>query len=412
MGKMERRRKSVFGPALGKKAVVFFDDINSDTLNDERCDRVDRLLKQCIQYGQIFSSDDGRLSNLVDISFLATSELSEQPDEVLTHFAPVVLEPLTMPVVTGILNKMMLWHLDARGFGKEFDSSINELISASLTIYKMVLETGGEFEQYSWNLRDALRCIHGLLLSVPEAIEDVPAIKRLWVHESLRVFSDRLSKTHLTAKVVEYVESVCEEHLQATVKDLLSHLELADPADIVHMNTCSIFFCDFSDPKADTRSYTEVIDMEHLHKVVGGYLREYNNMTKRPMHYFNVVRFFIRNMAKATRVLKHPRGHLVIVGPVGVGRHSLARMAGHASDSEVHQFEIVNNWRYADWLETFKTALVRAATEDKRSLFIVSDVEFELNDCKALVNHVVNSGDVMHLFSSEERSVKAIPTLS
>ena len=297
---------------------------------------------------------------------------------------------------------MMLWHLDARGFGKEFDSSINQLITACLTIYQMVIDTG-EFARYSWNLRDALRCIHGLLLSVPEAIEDVPAMKRLWVHEALRVFSDRLCESYGMTKVIEYVETVCEEHLKATVKELLSHLELADPADMVNMNTSTIFFCDFSDPKADTRSYTEVIDMEHLHKVVGGYLREYNNMTRRPMHYFNIFRFFVRTMSKSTRVLRHPRGHLVLVGPVGVGRHSVSRMAGHASDSEVHQFEMGNEFNYSEWLDTFKTALIRAATEDKRSVFILSDVEFEFDDCKALINHVVNSGDVMHLFSTDER---------
>ena len=108
MGKMERRRKCVYGPALGKKAVVFFDDIHSESLSKDGCDRVNMLLKQCIQHGQIFESDDGRLSNLVDISFLAASELSDKPIEVLSHFAPVILEPLTMETVTGILNKVII----------------------------------------------------------------------------------------------------------------------------------------------------------------------------------------------------------------------------------------------------------------------------------------------------------------
>lgn len=83
----------------------------------------------------------------------------------------------------------------------------------------------------------------------------------------------------------------------------------------------------------------QVVDFEHLHTVVRGYVTEYNNMNKRPMHYLTVFFYLIRNMAKASRVLKQPAGHLVLVGGQGVGRHSLARMAAHASDCHVHQFE-------------------------------------------------------------------------
>lgn len=34
--------------------------------------------------------------------------------------------------------------------------------------------------------------VQGVLLSVPEVTPDLQSIKRLWIHECLRIFSDRL----------------------------------------------------------------------------------------------------------------------------------------------------------------------------------------------------------------------------
>ena len=38
---------------MGKKAVIFFDDVQTETLNCRTANRVDMLLKQCIQHGQV-----------------------------------------------------------------------------------------------------------------------------------------------------------------------------------------------------------------------------------------------------------------------------------------------------------------------------------------------------------------------
>ena len=78
-------------------------------------------------------------------------------------------------------------------------------------------------------------------------------------------------------------------------------MDMVELADVSEMNVHSIFFCDFSDPKSESRSYVEVLDMEHLTQVVNGYVTEYNNMNKKPMHYMTVFRHFMRTMSKASR---------------------------------------------------------------------------------------------------------------
>ena len=96
MGQMERRRKAVYGPTLGKKAVIFLDDIHTEVLNSSTTDRLDMLLRQCIHQGRIFDGrDGGPSSQLVEINFLATSRICTDVDnDILEDFAPVVIEPI------------------------------------------------------------------------------------------------------------------------------------------------------------------------------------------------------------------------------------------------------------------------------------------------------------------------------
>ena len=97
MGQMERRRKAVYGPTLGKKAVIFLDDIHTEALNSSTTDRLDMLLRQCIHHGRIFNSRDvdGPSSQLVDINFLATARLcTDTTNDFLDDFAPLVIEPI------------------------------------------------------------------------------------------------------------------------------------------------------------------------------------------------------------------------------------------------------------------------------------------------------------------------------
>lgn len=65
----------------------------------------------------------------------------------------------------------------------------------------------------------------GVLLSVPETMEEVSCMKTLWIHEVARVFGDRLVDSPDRQWLLSKVEDACTKHLQTDFHQLLQHLK-------------------------------------------------------------------------------------------------------------------------------------------------------------------------------------------
>ena len=63
-----------------------------------------------------------------------------------------------------------------------------------------------------------------MLLSVPEAMEDMISMKRLWVHEVLRVFCDRLVDGSDQNWLFGQLRMVIEEKLEENMDEMFLHL--------------------------------------------------------------------------------------------------------------------------------------------------------------------------------------------
>uniref|UniRef100_A0A1B0D1E5 Uncharacterized protein n=1 Tax=Phlebotomus papatasi TaxID=29031 RepID=A0A1B0D1E5_PHLPP len=385
MSKLDKRRKGVFGPPLGKKCIIFIDDLSMPI--KEKCGAQPpiELLRMWMDHRMWYDQTENVPIKLIDIQLLCAMG-SRGVGNIITprftrHFNTIAIDNFVDDTLKAIFSKIVLWHLDTRGFSKEFDPCIEEIVLSTLEIYNKVkvrLLPTPKRPHYIFNLRDFARVVQGVLLSVPEAIEDLSGMRRLWVHEVLRIYGDRLVDIEDRKWLFD---SLCELHENDMRK---------------------LIYCDFTNPKADTKNYIEVQDIDELTNVVEAYQVEFNNMSKKPMDLI-LFRFAIEHLSRICRILKQPRSHALLIGVDGSGRQSLSRLASHIMDYELFQVEITKKYDKDEWRLDIKNILKRISTNELHGVFLVTDKQIKEESFLEEINNLLICGEVPNIFSTDDK---------
>lgn len=349
MSKLEKRRKNVFGPSMGKKCVYFIDDVSIPKRESSAAQPPIELLRLWLDHSIWHEQKELQPVQLEDLQFIC-SMTSENHSNYISprfkrHFHLLTIDEFQDETVKTIYSKIILWHLDTRGFSKEFDPCIQEIVNSTLTISKLMrsrLFPTPTTMQYVFNIRDFSRVVSGVLLSVPEATEDLNSMRRMWFHEVLRTYSDRLMEQQDKDWLLENIVQISEENMKLPIRELCDKYFETKDQSVIESGLGKMMFCDFTNPKADTRNYLEVQDFDELVNVVDSYLVEYNNM-KKPINLI-FFKYTIEHLSRICRIIKQSRNHAIILGQHGRGRQSLAKLAAHIVDREMFQVPIANNF--------------------------------------------------------------------
>ena len=408
MSKLDKRRKGVYGPPLGKKFIVYIDDINMPEKDEVGSQPSIELMRQLLDHKIWYDHKELFPMKLIDMQLIGTMRPPDGSSNALSgrfmrHFNTINIDLLSDTTVITVFSRIVLWHLDTKGFSKEFDPCIQQIVTATLDVHKFAIKSllpTPEHPHYFFSLQEFSRVICGVLLSVPETMEDLNAMKRLWTHETFRVYYDRLVSPNDQTSFFIAVKDICQNRLCISFQDLFSHLNTG--VEITHEDLRKLIICDFSDPKSEDKFYKEVENMEQFRNVSESLLAKYNSVSRKPMDLV-LFNFALEHLCRISRVLKQPESHTLLIGVGGSGRQSLSRLAAHISGYEFHEIEMGKDHGMNNWRQSLKNILRSTSKTLKSHVLFLYDNQLLQEQFLEDINNILYSGEIPNLFNHEEK---------
>uniref|UniRef100_A0A663MC17 Dynein axonemal heavy chain 12 n=1 Tax=Athene cunicularia TaxID=194338 RepID=A0A663MC17_ATHCN len=387
MARLDKRYKGVFGPPVGKKCIIFVDDMNMPALEKYGAQPPIELLRQLFDHGFWYDLKDTSKITLVDVQLLAAmgppgGGRNPVTPRFLRHFSICAINSFSDETMVHIFSTLVAFYLRTSEFSSEFFTIGNQIVTATLEVraIKNLLPTPAK-SHYTFNLRDFSRVIHGCLLIKRTSVESKRVMIRLFVHEVFRVFYDRL----------------VEDNDRAWLFNLMKDI-------ITEENMKSLFFGDYMIPEleGDERLYVEIPSIQLFSDVVEQCLDEYNQTHKTRMNLV-VFRYVLEHLSRVSRILKQPGGNALLVGMGGSGRQSLTRLAAFMAKMCVFQPEISKTYGTTEWREDMKSLLKNAGVKGLKTVFIITDAQIKEESFLEDVDSVLNTGEVPNLFAADEK---------
>ncbi|KAJ5558498.1 hypothetical protein N7461_002470 [Penicillium sp. DV-2018c] len=373
---------------IGRWLVIFCDEINLPAPDRYGTQRAISFLRQLVEQNGFWRTTDKTWVTLDRIQFVGAcnppTDAGRTPmaERFLRH-APLIMVDypgeISLNQIYGTFNSAVLKILPLlRGYSDALTKAMVQFYLESQARFTPQIQP-----HYVYSPRELTRWVRGLYEAIkPLETLTVEGLVRIWAHEALRLFQDRLVAEEERAWTTDAIRRIALEHFP-TIDD-----QEALKGPILFSNWLS-------------KNYIPV-EQESLREFVKARLRTFcEEEVDVPLVLFNDV---LEHALRIDRVFRQPQGHLILIGVSGSGKTTLSRFVAWMNGLKVFQIKVHGKYSSEDFDDDLRSVLRRAGCKGEKICFIMDEANVLDSGFLERMNTLLANAEVPGLFEGDEFS--------
>ncbi len=316
----------------------------------------------------------------------------------ISHFSVFYVASPSRESLFRIFSTILQNHV--RTFSNEIQELIPNIINSTLQIYEDALQSFVPTPMkcyYIFSLRDLSRIIQSLLQTTPERFDTIERFARVWLHECIRVFSDRFNDS----KDEELFQQILDKNLTKNfvLKNYLYYL-FRKP----------ILYADYRTAlqEDEPKIYEDLEDYQTIRSIFEEIMIEFKEQYTGQI---DIVLFdnALEHLTRIYRVLRLDRGHLLLIGAGGSGKKLFSKIAAFIAKYQIFEIQLTRNYNEVSFREDLKVLFNQIGLKNVKTVFILNDAQIVDENFLEYINNILSIGMIPSLFTEEvEKTFKSM----
>jgi len=371
---------------VGRWLVIFCDEINLPAPDKYGTQRVVAFLRQLIEQNGFWKTPDKTWVTLERIQFVGacnppTDAGRKHLSRRFLRHAPLVMVDYpgetSLLQIYGTFNNAVLKVIPSlRSYSQAMTCSMVQLYTESQKRFTTQIQP-----HYIYSPRELTRWVRGVYESIkPLENLDLDGLIRIWTHEALRLFQDRLISNDERKWTSESIRRIALQHFPSI------NAERAFGGPMLFSNWLS-------------KHYIPV-EKDRLRHFVKARLKTFcDEEVDVPIVLYDDA---LDHILRIDRVFRQTQGHVILIGVSGSGKTTLSRFVAWMNGLKVFQIKVHGKYSSDDFDEDLRSVLRRCGCKGERICFILDESNVLNSAFLERMNTLLANAEVPGLFEGDE----------